>query len=532
MDFNTQSKESDGGKPRQIWPLILILLVAVVAIGLIVAFRPLGNLSKNSFALALKTWNDVFAGDEGKKLAAEIYLTGNESLPSASNANFSGILDASGSEPQAASAPLIAGGAGNKDYGGGAGNANLPQENYGLSVTDGGGAADEGGASASAPVQGVAVTPTCDFSAGSDFTHKILINEIAWMGSLARDGATASAAGNDEWLELKNNSGIDVKLSGWQLRSASGKIGVVFDGADALPAGSYYLLERTDDDSVPGIAADKIYSGALANGGEWLKLFDGQCGAVDEINASSGWPGGDNSAKYTLERNNLTLGWQTSSVIGGTPRAQNSYGLAPVNGIAQGGASGSGSNGASSASPPPASSPAATSSTATETVTTTSTTATTSTSPAPSASGKIFINEIFAGADGNSGYEFIELYNPNNFTVDLSGWELRKRTSSGNESNLVDNGAFSGAIPALGYFLVASPAYSGPPSADIIYSASSANIAYTNNSVVLYSGDYRTAPSVDDVSWTEIPVGESYEREPAGGDSFVVHAPTPRDSLE
>lgn len=157
----------------------------------------------------------------------------------------------------------------------------------------------------------------CEFDLVSAASRKVLFNEVAWMGT--------EANANDEWLELKNVSGGEVALSGWQILSKDGRIKFRFPDA-VLKPGEFFLLERTDDDSLPDIKADAIYTGLLPNGGSWLKLFDRDCGVVDEINASGGWTGfgGDKIARKTLERNSGDLGWHTSSIVGGTPRKENS----------------------------------------------------------------------------------------------------------------------------------------------------------------------------------------------------------------
>ncbi len=88
--------------------------------------------------------------------------------------------------------------------------------------------------------------------------------------------------------------------------------------------------------------------------------------------------------------------------------------------------------------------------------------------------------------------EFIELYNPNNFDVDLSDFSLKKKTSGGNESNLVSSSSFTGIISALGFFLIVpqnnddgTPNYTGSVIPDLYYSGKSYSIA-SNNTVLLY----------------------------------------------
>lgn len=136
----------------------------------------------------------------------------------------------------------------------------------------------------------------------------VKISEIAWMG-------TANSA-NDEWLELKNETSSPVSLDGWTLKAEDGQPLITLSGT--LAGNGYFLLERTDDDVVPGVAADLIYSGALSNTGEVLVLRDASGIEQDRMNASAGWPAGDNTTKDTMQ---LVDGvWLTGTP---TPKQQN-----------------------------------------------------------------------------------------------------------------------------------------------------------------------------------------------------------------
>jgi PKD repeat protein len=157
---------------------------------------------------------------------------------------------------------------------------------------------------------GFFIWPASVFSVASE----VVINEIAWMGT------KNSVA--DEWIELFNNTEQEIDLSDWSLRAMDGSPKIILEGIIS-PSG-YFLLERTDDNSVPQIAADQIYTGALSNAGENLELRDKANNLVDLINNAEGWLAGDNSTKQTMER--TKTGWQTSSDIGGTPKKQNSLG--------------------------------------------------------------------------------------------------------------------------------------------------------------------------------------------------------------
>lgn len=143
---------------------------------------------------------------------------------------------------------------------------------------------------------------------------QVVINEIAWMGT--------AVSANDEWIELYNSGSALSNLEGWTLQAEDGSPNIVIDDRcanTAIAAGGYYVFERTDDDSVSGVAADCIYTGALGNTGELLRLKNASGSTVDTIDASGGWPGGDNTSKETMQRTS-TGAWITAQ---GTPRAVN-----------------------------------------------------------------------------------------------------------------------------------------------------------------------------------------------------------------
>jgi len=112
----------------------------------------------------------------------------------------------------------------------------------------------------------------------------------------------------------------------------------------------------------------------------------------------------------------------------------------------------------------------------------------------PPALKNILISEIqVAGATAKD--EFVELYNPNNVDVNLSGFSLKKKTSGGTESNLVSSASFSGTITALGYFLITpqinddgTKNYIGTATPDLYYSGKTYSIA-PDNTVLLYNND-------------------------------------------
>lgn len=151
-------------------------------------------------------------------------------------------------------------------------------------------------------------------------TGDIVINEIAWMGT--------AESYNNEWIELYNTTQSEAILDGWILRATDGTPTIHLAGT--IAANGYFLLERTDDNTLPSQIADQIYTGALGNSGEHLELADNSGSVIDNINSWGNWFAGDNTTKQTMERVSPTLdgsdstNWKTSASPGGTPRMQNS----------------------------------------------------------------------------------------------------------------------------------------------------------------------------------------------------------------
>ncbi len=98
-------------------------------------------------------------------------------------------------------------------------------------------------------------------------------------------------------------------------------------------------------------------------------------------------------------------------------------------------------------------------------------------------SSHIIMSEIQIGATGFSTDEFVELYNPTDTPVEITGWQLIKRTASGGAFPLVDSfPAFT--IPAHGYFLIAHPTgYRGTVISDARYTTT--NSLSSDNSAEL-----------------------------------------------
>lgn len=161
---------------------------------------------------------------------------------------------------------------------------------------------------------------------------------------------------------------------------------------------------------------------------------------------------------------------------------------------------------------------------------------------------KILISEIKIEGENSVYDEFIELYNPNNYAVDLDGWSLKKKTTSGNESNFISN--INVEMPAYGYLLIVPRNNLGCGENEKCYLGSMTPGAYystntylaINNSIALYDSEKRDVP-VDVFSWGKvinindqdfsIEDGKSIERKIVDGkiEVAVLDIPTPQNNI-
>lgn len=230
------------------------------------------------------------------------------------------------------------------------------------------------------------------FYQASAFSNSdIIINEIAWMGT--------NTSHSDEWVELYNNTNSLIDIDGWTLKAIDGTPEIIL--SKTIQPNGFYILERTDDTTILNIIADQIYTGALNNKGEYLQLFDNQNNLIDEINCTDGWLAGDNITKQTMERiNSISSNWQTSENPLGTPSTINSVFIKQE----------------TEQEPAPEPEPIQEPEQQTEEIT----------YPL-----NIMFSEILPSPEGaDSENEWIEVFNKNDFDVDLSNWQIKDSIGS------------------------------------------------------------------------------------------------------
>lgn len=255
------------------------------------------------------------------------------------------------------------------------------------------------------------------FTRGADFSN-VVINEIAWMGTKV-EGVESKNWWRYEWLELYNNTDGSISLDGWKVELYGSDIDFVFDLKGIISAKGYFLI----------VSADKIFSnydfnysnlgGKFNNNGQKVLLKNNLGDIIDNLDcfSSKKWFAGDNKTKQTMERKNSMMpgdipdNWQNSQNPGGTPKTQNSVASAnQISSIPEN----------TQAEPTPTPKPAEVKPPPI--------------APSPSAAlpvkeisylSDIVINEILPSPKGpDSEEEFIEIFNQNNFEVDISGWKI------------------------------------------------------------------------------------------------------------
>ena len=142
---------------------------------------------------------------------------------------------------------------------------------------------------------------------------EVVINELMWTGS--------SASTADEWIELKNLTDEVIDLTGWVIEKAGLKdSSIALDGS--IQANGYFLISHfLSSDSRSAIADfisvdQQIVGISLLNDGEELVLKDADDNVIDQTPVGV-WPAGDNSKKWSMERNETPgdgsdpLSWHT-----------------------------------------------------------------------------------------------------------------------------------------------------------------------------------------------------------------------------
>lgn len=291
---------------------------------------------------------------------------------------------------------------------------------------------------------------------------KIIINEIMY-------DPLGSDPGN-EWLEIYNNDTIDCDISDWGFfESGTNHRLTLQQGSMTIPSETYAIITDNATNFLinhPGFNGTIIKSSfSLSNDGEYIALKDYSSNVVDGITYNSSYGGNGNNK--TLERKGND--WNESLVNGGTPGFENSIlsflttttvmstttTILTTTSIASTITS---TTTTSTTTPTTTITTTPTTSTTTSisttsTTSTTTTTTSTTTTTTPIIANHIVISEFLVDSSGSEpAYEFVELYNPTNSLINITGWNIAYKSASGSSwSKLV---SIKGSIQAYGFFLI------------------------------------------------------------------------------
>ena len=128
------------------------------------------------------------------------------------------------------------------------------------------------------------------------------------------------AAGQPEFIELRNLNGVDVNVGGWRI---DGGVDFTIPAGTIMPGGGYLVIG-----AVPGAIGS--FTGTLNNSGETLRLRNLNSRIMDEVTYKSAndWPLGADGSGAALARRSAgaqsgAVAWVASTQLGGTPGLKN-----------------------------------------------------------------------------------------------------------------------------------------------------------------------------------------------------------------
>jgi phosphatidylserine/phosphatidylglycerophosphate/cardiolipin synthase-like enzyme len=83
----------------------------------------------------------------------------------------------------------------------------------------------------------------------------------------------------------------------------------------------------------------------------------------------------------------------------------------------------------------------------------------------------VVISEFATRGQQNSQGEFIEIYNPTDSDIDISGWKIQYRSASGSSYSAMGTVPANTSIKARSYYLIGGTSWSGTPAADMLWTS-------------------------------------------------------------
>ena len=237
-------------------------------------------------------------------------------------------------------------------------------------------------------------------------TSSLILSEVATRGDTV----------TDEFIEIRNLSDAPIDLSGMQLRrltSSGSTSSIKVFGKDAtIPAEGYFLFAHSagryalpfaDAESSSSALADNNSIGLYTKSGDDGVLLDSVAWGTGALLVPETPRIANPSSGKSLTRDPVTLLWESDTPL--TPN--NSRGAVYLE---------------TPTAPP---------------------------DPALSSTSPVRIHEVLANPKGDESAEFIELYNPSDALVDISGYRLHDASKTGEYTFPPDS-----SLPARGYFVL------------------------------------------------------------------------------
>ncbi len=245
----------------------------------------------------------------------------------------------------------------------------------------------------------------------------VVFNELMWMGDFAGK--------SHEWIELRNTTDADIDLAGWDITRLSddGEVLMFTIPSGIIPAQGYFLIANNNaEDSNIAVEPDLVETDvSLSNTKLQLRLYDGlfEEGAnlIDTADDGTGAPAaGDGQTMKSMVRKDppgdgtLSENWYTADTQSGWDDDAQEFGTPQsTKGIVE---------------PIPYEVPAV-----------------------------VFSEIMWMGDFAANSHEWLELHNTTDAEIDLSGWQITRLASDG-EQEMVTIPA--GTIPPDGYFLISN----------------------------------------------------------------------------
>lgn len=158
--------------------------------------------------------------------------------------------------------------------------------------------------------------------------NSVVINEINYSSPEDKDAG--------DWVELFNWGRVDLDISGWVLKDSENDHQFVISENTVLASNAYLVLCRSVADfnvvnpGISGVTGDLDFG--LSGSVDAVRLFDNKGILVDSVafGSANPWPAEPDGGGPTLEfrhytyDNSVAENWKASTIVSGTPGAENS----------------------------------------------------------------------------------------------------------------------------------------------------------------------------------------------------------------